>query len=516
MIYVKKNYKNFVFIILCFTALFLESSTSSIPVIFVQSGNLDCLKDALIQAKKFNERVILIGDDSNRYHAYDGIEYYPISEYNKSSNYFSRIYRHMSKVPYEKEFGRFARWFVLEEFTKANNVPIFFYAESDVMLYCDISSEYNTNFNGCDLAVELHHGFCNGLVSYWNTKTISSFCFFLNQFYEDKLQMDILEDQFLLGSEQYHDDWPHMTNWVHENSNTFKIGNLSSLINNTTFDSSVLHDYILVPNAASVLEYKRYRMWNSGLNLRTVEKWMKEIIWHNGIPYCYSEDLGSFIQFKSLHFQGVAKVFIEKYKSSRNDLITPEPYASIKTLPFYMLGFFSHENHRNLEYFIKNYRPKTIVELGSWLGASTAFMAFFMPEDGKVYSVDYFDSKLDSYLNTREDANFSTYPIYQQFLSNMKHYQLCHKVIPIKMSTLDAAFSLNVNADLIYVDACTDEESVYRDIMSWYPKLNRGGIICGNNWKWFESIRRGVNRAAKELERTVKVDENFWYFDLVE
>jgi len=508
-----KNNTFFVFILLCFNSLLCFANT--IPVVFVHSGDAYYLKDTLTQAKQCNERVILLGDENNRHCAEGGVEYYPISDFNKAGSYFTTIYRHMTYIPYEIELSCFTRWFVLQEFMEINNIPISFYVDSDVMLYCDASEEYETNFKGCDLAIAIQHGFCGGLVSYWQTDTIRSFCNFLNQFYEDKERLDILEDQFKLGGEQYQDDWPQMTNWVHENWNKFRIGNLSSLINNATFDSSIWHDYILVPNAAGDIEYKRLRLKDSGLNTRDREKLMKDIVWNNGHPYCYSPDLRSFIQFKALHFQGGAKTLIQHYKTPKIDLVIPEPYASINTLPFYMLGFFSPENQKKLEHFIKTYEPKTIVELGCWMGTTTSFMALLMPKDSKIYSIDYFDDSIDPYLKAREDLSKKTTELYQQFLSNMRHYQLCNKVIPVKMGTIEAANSLNIKADLIYIDASMEEELVFKDIMAWYPKLNKQGILCGNNWLWCTGIQNGVTRAAQELGRKIIVEQNFWYFDLV-
>lgn len=37
------------------------------------------------------------------------------------------------------------------------------------------------------------------------------------------------------------------------------------------------------------------------------------------------------------------------------------------------------------------YQINTIIELGSWLGSSTALMARYLPEGGKIYAVDTFD-----------------------------------------------------------------------------------------------------------------------------
>jgi len=520
-----KNYKKLMIMLFCCTHILIRAF-SAIPVIIIHSGYLDGLQDALFQAKHCNERVILIGDESNKHYAQNGIEYYPITDFNTSSTRFSVVYRHMSNSAYQEELSRFTRWFILEEFMKKNNIPLSFYAESNIMLYCDVSREYQTNFNDYDLGLEVQHGFFDGLLSYWSLKAIESFCSYLTIFYEDIKSLDILEDQFNLGGEQYHDDWPHMTNWVHDTTKLFKTANLNTLMNNATFDSSFSNDYILVPNAASVLEYRRYRMisvnGNDEHKQKTQKLLIKDILWNRGIPYCYCEDLGTFIKFKALQFQDNTRSLMAHYKSiPQIDLISSGPYHNIDILPFYMLGFFSLENRRFLEGFIKKYKPEAVVDLGSWLGASASYMAFFMPENSKVYAVDYFNSALDHFIEDSENIKHAALtldisPLHYQFLSNIIHYNLCDKIIPVKMSSLQASRSLAIKADLIYMDASTDEESVYQDIMHWYPKLNKGGIICGENWKWFEGVQRGVSRAAKELGKTVRTDNNFWYFDLAD
>lgn len=505
-------YKKWIIAFLCFISIVLEAS-DSIPVVFIHSGDAFYLEDTIAQAKQFNDRVILLGDDANRHNAKDGVEYYPMADFYKEADNFTKIYRHMSHIPYQFELACFTRWLVLKEFMGTNNIPLSFYVDSDVMLYCDISKEYETNFKGCDLGVAIQCGFCVGLVSYWTHKTIESFCSYLINFYKDNVCLDIFEDQFKLGGEQFHDDWPHMTNWVLENYKNFKLGNLSSLINNTTFDSSIWHDYILVDNSASITEYKRYHMRDCVLNLKSNEKLMKDIVWHKGLPYCYNPDIGSFIQFKGLHFQGGSKTFIKEYKINReNNYTEPEPYKSIAVLPLYNFGFLGSENQKCLENLVIFYKPKTVVELGSSLGLATIFIGFLMPEDGKLYAVDCFDNKIDPVSKNIRSSNNYTYSIYQQFLSNIKHHRLCDKVVPVKMSNVEAAEILDVSPDLLYIDSSTEEDLVYQDIMTWYPKVKNGGIICGNNWKWFESVEKGVRRAAKELGKAVTAHGNFWFF----
>jgi hypothetical protein len=184
----------------------------------------------------------------------------------------------------------------------------------------------------------------------------------------------------------------------------------------------------------------------------------------------------------------------------------PEPYRSIQDLPFDPHGWFM--NAEPMEKILKEQQPRVAVEVGSWLGLSTRFIATLMPPEGKLYAVDTWLGS--NHVWHHEDPRLPY--LYQIFLSNVKHTGLTHKIVPIRMRSLEAAGALNVKADFIYIDAEHDEENVYLDIMAWYPHLTPNGIMCGDDWGW-ESVRKGVIRAASELNRTIYATGNFWRFE---
>lgn len=107
-------------------------------------------------------------------------------------------------------------------------------------------------------------------------------------------------------------------------------------------------------------------------------------------------------------------------------------------------------------------QPKVVIELGSWLGASTRHIAQLLPEDGIVYAVDHWLGSIEHHT-----PSFSHYlpTLYEQFLSNVIHSGLEHKIFPVRMSTLEAVELFRnegIQPDLIYVDASHDEDSVYK------------------------------------------------------
>jgi predicted O-methyltransferase YrrM len=183
----------------------------------------------------------------------------------------------------------------------------------------------------------------------------------------------------------------------------------------------------------------------------------------------------------------------------------PEPYLSAPDLPFDPHGWFY--NQKPLEECLQN-KPKTVIEIGSWLGASTRFIAERLSSGGKLYAIDTWKGSLDEEQH-REDPRLAH--IYPLFLSNVKHAKLTHVIIPVRMESLEAARQLNIKADLIYIDGAHDTQSVYADIMAWYDHLNPGGILCGDDIQW-SSVRDAVVLAAIALKQTIEAEGNFWKF----
>lgn len=306
------NYKLYLLIFLITKSFFLISEP--IPIIIIHSNDADYLVDVLWQAKQYNERVILLGDDKNKHRCTD-VEYYPMSDYNKSSSYFATIYKHMTGLPYEFELSCFARWFILEEFMRLNNIPIAFYCDSDVMLYCNITEEYIANFSQHRMSV-MQVGYSGGLVSYWDQASIDGLTSFLRNFYEDP-KIAWYENEFKNNRLWIHDDTPMLTDFVANNRTNLKIGNLGQMINNSTFDPCVWYDVHIEPYwPGPSWVNKKYRMRDVPIPGYSSQP-LKDIVWEQNLPYCYNIDLNVLVRLKSLHFQGATKRVIKDYKKAK-------------------------------------------------------------------------------------------------------------------------------------------------------------------------------------------------------
>jgi predicted O-methyltransferase YrrM len=54
-------------------------------------------------------------------------------------------------------------------------------------------------------------------------------------------------------------------------------------------------------------------------------------------------------------------------------------------------NWFHRDNIRCLTRLINFYNVKTIIEVGTWMGGSTRYMAEILPPDGIIYGVDTFE-----------------------------------------------------------------------------------------------------------------------------
>ena len=144
-----------------------------------------------------------------------------------------------------------------------------------------------------------------------------------------------------------------------------------------------------------------------------------------------------------------------------------DAYEKLKELlPFNDHSFYL--NASQMQNLLQERQPKVVIELGSWLGSSARHIAQLLPEEGIVYAVDHWLGSVEHHTPKFLDYLPS---LYDQFLSNVIHAGLTHKIVPIRMHTLEAVKMFcdeGIQPDLIYVDASHDEDSVYKDLQAYF------------------------------------------------
>ncbi len=163
-----------------------------------------------------------------------------------------------------------------------------------------------------------------------------------------------------------------------------------------------------------------------------------------------------------------------------------------------MTGWFGKESQDKLTELIDKYNIKTVIEVGSFVGMSAEFFALQNVE--RVWCIDPFVEWASANPDTKKYGK----DFYGQFLTNMSPY--LGTVIPIRMKSEEAIDLPFLQADLIYIDAKHDYDSVWNDLALWAPRARK--IICGDD---YDSNWPGLMRAVDERYPQRKVCGNFWY-----
>ena len=123
------------------------------------------------------------------------------------------------------------------------------------------------------------------------------------------------------------------------------------------------------------------------------------------------------------------------------------------------------------------------VEVGCWMGRSTAHLATEILNRDKVILIDCVDTwkgsanEPDMMQTAREIDVFST------FWRNMVNGGVSALIRPVMLSSLRASRCYDDGElDFVFVDAAHDEASVRIDILAWLPKVRRGGVLAGHDY----------------------------------
>ena len=129
-------------------------------------------------------------------------------------------------------------------------------------------------------------------------------------------------------------------------------------------------------------------------------------------------------------------------------------------------GFISDSQAEYLCMLAKNCGG-TIVEIGSWKGKSTVYLALGSKAGGggRVYSID---PHRDAPDYTGAFGSEDTKPIFRQ---NIKRAGVDDIVIPLVMKSEEAAKGWTEPISLLWIDGAHVYENVKKDFLSWEPHL---------------------------------------------
>jgi len=181
-------------------------------------------------------------------------------------------------------------------------------------------------------------------------------------------------------------------------------------------------------------------------------------------------------------------------------------------MPNYYKTIYGYFDFSDIYENVANKFPNgKFIEIGSWLGKSTCFMAETIKEQKlniKFYTVDTFLGEVNA-VDQQDIVKKEGGNIYNRFLNNMKEADVLDYVTPLMITSEEASKLFNDNNfDFIFIDAEHLYDFVKQDLTNWYPKLKTGGILAGHDY------REGVQQAVDEFflgKKIVNAVGSSWY-----
>lgn len=141
-----------------------------------------------------------------------------------------------------------------------------------------------------------------------------------------------------------------------------------------------------------------------------------------------------------------------------------------------------------------NRATRLIVEVGSWTGRSTRFLAGLAPR-ATIVAIDHW---LGSPEHADDPELAPALPhLYETFLSECWNYR--DQIIPVRLKSTEGmqrVAEAGLEPDVVYIDADHRYESVVEDLSAALDLFPRAEIV-GDDFNW-DDVRRAVQDVAKE------------------
>lgn len=178
------------------------------------------------------------------------------------------------------------------------------------------------------------------------------------------------------------------------------------------------------------------------------------------------------------------------------------------------------------EKLITSIKPAVVVEVGTWKGQSVLHMADICKKLGintKFYCVDTWLGATEFWTSMMESAErdlklINGYPsVYYQFLSNVVHRGHEDAILPVPNTSANGyriLKYLGIQPDLVYVDGSHEEEDVTSDLNMYWDLLKEGGIMFGDDYRYWHGVRQAVNNFSNSKGISFRVEDgNAWVME---
>jgi hypothetical protein len=167
---------------------------------------------------------------------------------------------------------------------------------------------------------------------------------------------------------------------------------------------------------------------------------------------------------------------------------------------------------------IDRHQPKLIVEVGTWKGASAIHMANLCKQkygnnNFEIVCIDTFLGSVEHWIeNLNLMYNIHGRPnLYNVFMSNVVNNNHTDVITPFPVDSQNGWLTfhqLNIQADMVYIDAGHDFESVKKDIKGYTSILKSGGVMLGDDVLWFPGVKAACDATLNDW--TYLHDKFYW------
>jgi predicted O-methyltransferase YrrM len=142
-----------------------------------------------------------------------------------------------------------------------------------------------------------------------------------------------------------------------------------------------------------------------------------------------------------------------------------------------------------------HYKTGHFVEIGSFQGNSSAFMAVEIINSGnsiKFDCIDKWDAFARAGLHLKDQEKYPVDIVYKLFLQNTEPVR--NYINPIRMASEEAVHLYpDQSLDFVFIDSDHSYEGIKADLQAWYPKMRKGGHIAGHDYVSDDRVKRAVD-----------------------
>ncbi len=130
----------------------------------------------------------------------------------------------------------------------------------------------------------------------------------------------------------------------------------------------------------------------------------------------------------------------------------------------------------------------SILEIGSYLGASSCFLALgALENNSKVYCVDTWKN---------EGMSEGERDTYQEFLENTKTFD---NIKALRGRSQDMGKRFSGKIDMLFLDGNHSYKDVKTDIETWFPHLRDKAIVVFHDIGWAAGVKKAVDEFVKPM-----------------